>query len=160
MAFPQRLSGHLWSATILAVSATIALVADRVSAAGQTVTAAGAGVDISGYVGLSARDTAQPRLQVPVAVDPFDSRAVIADDLGVASPSPVPTVPSSAPRRGLTAILIADERRVAVIDDVAVTVGEVLQDGSRVSEIQPDRVFVVEKNGRLRMLTLSIGDGR
>jgi hypothetical protein len=55
----------------------------------------------------------------------------------------------------LTAILIADDRRVAVIDDATVSVGDVLSDGSRVSSIQPNRVFVVEKNGRWRTLTLA-----
>jgi hypothetical protein len=55
----------------------------------------------------------------------------------------------------LTAILISDQRRVAVIDEATVGVGDVLRDGARISAIQADRVWVVQKNGQWRMLTLS-----
>ena len=55
----------------------------------------------------------------------------------------------------MTAILIADERRVAVIDEATFKVGDVLRDGARVSAIQADRVWVVEKDGRWQMLTLT-----
>jgi hypothetical protein len=136
----------------------IALVADRVSRPGRAKPGAGIGADISGYVTPSLVDTTRSRFQVPPGVDPFDNRRS-APDLGVASATPAPTVPSSSRRNGLTAILIADERRVAVIDDSTVAVGDVLRDGSRVSSIEADRVFV-EKSGRLRMLTLAIGGGR
>jgi hypothetical protein len=42
-----------------------------------------------------------------------------------------------------------------VIDESTVTVGDVLRDGARVSAIQPDRVWVVDKDGRWQMLTLT-----
>lgn len=55
----------------------------------------------------------------------------------------------------LTAILVSDDRRVAVIDDAAVSVGDVLPDGARVSAIQPSKVFVVDSKGRFHTLTLT-----
>ena len=55
----------------------------------------------------------------------------------------------------LTAILVSDDRRVAVIDDAAVSVGDVLPDGARVSAIQPSKVFVVDNKGRFHTLTLT-----
>jgi hypothetical protein len=88
--------------------------------------------------------------------DPFGRRAVVGPEPSVASGASTPTVSSgSVGSRGLTAILISDERRVAVIDDATVGIGDVLRDGARVSAIQPDRVWLVGKNGRWRMLTLS-----
>jgi len=76
--------------------------------------------------------------------------------ISVASPRGTPTV-SSGRTRQLTAILVADNRPVAVIDDEVVSVGDVLRDGARVSRIQADRVFLVEKNGKWRTLTLATG---
>ena len=107
--------------------------------------------------GRATRDV--PSFAHSVAVDPFDHDAHAGGRSTVALDEATPTVPSaptaqSAGRR-LTAILIADERRVAVIDETAVAVGDVLRDGSRVSAIQPDRVWVVERNGGWQMLTLS-----
>lgn len=89
---------------------------------------------------------------VPQA-EPFGSSA--GDPaISVASPSGTPTV-SSGRTRQLTAILVADNRPVAVIDDEVVSVGDLLRDGARVARIQSERVFVVEKNGTWRTLTLA-----
>lgn len=96
------------------------------------------------------------RFRRNVRTDPFETRQVAIAQPDVAPQSGAPTVPSSSANgRRLTAILVADERRVAVVDDAAVSVGSVLRDGARVAAIQPDRVFVVEKNGRWRTLTLT-----
>lgn len=43
-----------------------------------------------------------------------------------------------------------------MIDEATVKVGDVLRDGARVAAIQTDRVWVVEKDGRWQMLTLTI----
>ena len=77
--------------------------------------------------------------------------------ISVASQSGSPTVPtvSSGRTRQLTAILVADNRPVAVIDDEVVSIGDVLRDGARVARIESERVFVVEKNGKWRTLTLA-----
>lgn len=157
---PYRL--HLWNAALLLAAAAIALAADRLAAAPEPrpVGAPSASPEIAPFVAPLAGDSALPSFRQIVAVDPFESRggreprAAVAS--GVATPT-VPSAPTVRPQGGrlLTAILIADERRVAVIDEATVKVGDVLRDGSRVSAIQADRVWVVEKDGRWQMLTLT-----
>ena len=156
----HQLSGHLWNAAILVASASVALAADRLTAPPKR---AGSGVgldagsvdDIAGFVVPMRSDSDLPRFHMSVWIDPFNRRGAVVEP-SVASDAGAPTVrSSSSASRGLTAILISNERRVAVIDDATVGVGDVLRDGARVSAIQPDRVWVVEKNGQWRMLTLS-----
>jgi len=145
------------------VSASVALAAERLTSVPRRAPSAGvAGSasfgDISSFVSRVGHDSMMPKFQIPVRVDPFNRFRGSSDQSAVASEAGVPTLPSSSAAAGgrrLTAILVADERRVAVIDDMAVGVGDVLRDGARVSAIQPDRVFVVEKNGRWRTLTLT-----
>jgi hypothetical protein len=157
-----QLSGHLWSATILVASATVALAAERLSApprksAGGALDAAAVG-DVGHFMTPVGADSMLSRFRVNVRIDPLEARQGFAEQSDIASAGGIPTVPSSARSsngRGLTAILIADERRVAVIDEATVSVGDVLGNGARVAAIQPDRVFVVEKNGRWRTLTLT-----
>jgi hypothetical protein len=142
----------------------IALAADRLSAAPEPsprpVGTPSASPEIAPFVVPLAGDSALPSFRQIVAVDPFESRGGGAARLTVASGAATPTLPSALtarPQGGrqLTAILIADERRVAVIDEATVKVGDVLRDGARVSAIQTDRVWVVEKDGRWQMLTLN-----
>ena len=91
-----------------------------------------------------------------VVAEPFGTKP--DPSISVASPSGNPTVSSSGARtRQLTAILVADNRPVAVIDDEVVSVGDVLRDGARVARIQSERVFLVEKSGKWRTLTLAPG---
>ena len=158
MAHP--LSGHLWNAAILLASASVALAAERLTASpkrpAQGALDASTLGDIAGFVVRVRTDSELPRFHMSVWNDPFDRRGTVASQSSVASGPSTPTVSaSSGETRGLTAILISEERRVAVIDEATVGVGDVLRDGARVSAIQPDRVWVVEKNGRWRMLTLS-----
>jgi hypothetical protein len=157
-----RSRSHLWNAALLLAAAAIALAADRLSAASAAGPAGAppASPDVAPFVAPLARDSALPIFRQIVAIDPFDGHALrtarptVAS--GAATPT-VPTAPAARPRGGrqLTAILIADERRVAVIDESTVTVVDVLRDGARVSAIQPDRVWVVDKDGRWQMLTLT-----
>jgi len=156
---PQSRS-HLWNAALLLAAAAIALAADRLSAASEPgpVGAPSASPEVAPFVAPLTGDSALPNFRQIVAVDPFDRRA--GRESAVASGASTPTVPSAPttrPHRGrqLTAILIADERRVAVIDEATFKVGDVLRDGARVSAIQADRVWVVEKDGRWQMLTLT-----
>lgn len=143
----------------------MALAAERVAAAPSRAVSAGAAgsalvqvPDIGRFVGRTVGDSIPLGIHPSVSVDPFDARPTVVEQSGVASPAVVPTVSSRpAPGSRLTAILVADDRRVAVIDDATVTVGEVLTDGARVSAIQPDRVWIVDANGRWRMLTLNRG---
>jgi len=87
-------------------------------------------------------------------VDPSGARG-LATNTAVAQPGNAPTVRAANEERRLTGVLIADERRVARIDDRLVRVGDVLRDGSRVTAIQPTGVWIIDKNGTWRLLTLS-----
>jgi hypothetical protein len=163
----HQLSGHLWNAALLVVSASVALAADRIGGgtASSRVVATGsldaaALGDVGDFMMPIGADVVLPRYRMNVRIDPF-GRLTAVEQADVASQGSARTVASSpAQGRGLTAILIADQRRVAVIDDAAVGVGDVLRDGARVAAIQPDRVFVVGKNGRWRTLTLTNGGNR
>ena len=152
---PQQFSRHLWSVVILVASVAVALVADHLAATPVRPRPATSGLvpDIGGQINRVALDSALPRTQIVISADPF---APAADQSDVAPGATASTVPSSTPSRPrLTAILIADERRVAVIDETTVSVGDMLSDGARVSAIQPDRVWIVGRDGRWRMLTLT-----
>jgi hypothetical protein len=154
----SQLSGHLWNAALLLVSATVALAADRTAASESRTTSAvldgGGSADIAEFMVPLRPDAVVPPFRMNVPVDPF-GRQPAAEEFAVAPGTGTPTVSASSAGRRLTAILIADERRVAVIDDAAVGVGDVLRDGARVASIQTDRVFVVDKSGRWRTLTLT-----
>jgi len=110
--------------------------------------------DVASFVAPLRAASELPRFHMTVWNDPFGHSVNVDPQQSVASATRRPTVPPSSAGHGLTAILVSDERRVAVIDDATVGVGDVLRDGARVSAIQPDRVWVVDKNGRWRMLTL------
>ncbi len=120
--------------------------------------AAGVG-NVAPYMAPVMPDSVAGRSVLRVAIDPFDpARRESFDEPGVAPDRASGTVsrtPVAGPR--LTAILIADERRIAVIDEATVKVGDVLRDGARVASIQADRVWVSDKDGRMRMLTLNVG---
>lgn len=143
------------------MAAALALAADRISAgpAGPGgARGADAIGDIGGFVsaGRGGPDAVLPRYDAQLRVDPFDG-ARLPGWISVASPQGTPTVSRNGSARQLTAILIADDKPVAVVDGDVVGVGDVLRDGARISGIQADRVFVVEKNGTWRTLTLSTG---
>jgi len=154
----QQLSGHLWNAALLALALLVALAANRLTASPQIAAArsapGAAWGDISGFVAPLPFDSMVPPFRMPVRVDPFGAGV---GEAAVASLAGDHTVRSSSEPDGgrLTAILVADERRVAVIDDAAVGVGVVLPDGARVTAIQPNRVFVVDTKGRWQTLTLT-----
>lgn len=126
-------------------------------APGATAAAGLAGADISAFVAPLGFDSTLTAFRIPVRIDPFDSRASFSEPAVAYVPGTrtVRTSSANAGGRVLTAILVADDRRVAVIDDVAVKVGDVLPDGARVSSIQPTKVFVVDSQGRFHTLTLT-----
>lgn len=126
------------------------------STVGQAaIPGAGAFGDLPSYITRPASDSAVRTYGLAIRSDPL-SRGTKWVGPAVASALNAPTVRTTAGGR-LTAVLIAGDRRVAVIDDRAVSVGDVLPDGSRISAIQPDGVWLVEKNGRWRQLPLSRG---
>ena len=159
MAHP--LSGHLINASALALAAVVALAADRYSIgpAGSALsarTAEGLG-DAAAFFGAISPSAQASRQDVPLRLDPFRTGAASDEGSSVASSRNSSTVSSSADARRLTAILVANDKPVAVVNDEVVGVGDVLRDGARVSRIQSDRVFLIEKNGKWRTLTLAGG---
>ena len=159
MAHPQTHSGHLLSAALLLTAAAVALTADRISAApaGPAARRIPTVGDIGAFVAGATADSLSPRATVVAVAEPF-AGSDPDPSVSVASPRGNPTVSSGGGRaRQLTAILVADNRPVAVIDDEVVSVGDVLRDGARVARIQSERVFLVEKNGKWRTLTLATG---
>lgn len=120
---------------------------------------------------LDIRSAPRPR---PAWPDPseLDSLRRYLTPVGPA-PSPddyaafIPALPGPAPRRPRTldpvrdvrvsAILIAGDRRTAIIDDRSVRVGDRLGDGAVVLSIGRDHLVLRERNGSTRTLRVSPG---
>jgi hypothetical protein len=83
-----------------------------------------------------------------------------ARSLPLASTQPAPSAPAT-PRRtwALTAILITDVRRVAVINEQLVAVGDALPGGGRVAAVERDHVVVITADGSRRQLNLPDAGG-
>ena len=142
---------------LLAGTAT-ALAAERLAAGarvplppGATMAALG---DISGFVSPVEPRTDAYRAEAALHADPFGQATQAG--FPVARGQGAPTVNARRGRQ-LTAILIADDQPVAVIDGALVNVGDVLPDGGRVASIRADRVAISERNGQMRVLTIPTG---
>lgn len=59
------------------------------------------------------------------------------------------------PRWVVSAILLTDARRMAVVNDSVVVVGSALPGGARIVEIQSDRVVLQESGGARRVISLN-----
>lgn len=59
------------------------------------------------------------------------------------------------PRWVVSAILLTDARRMAVVNDSVVVVGSTLPGGARIVEIQSDRVVLQEAGGGRRVISLN-----
>ncbi|HJQ20323.1 MAG TPA: hypothetical protein VJ867_08255 [Gemmatimonadaceae bacterium] len=114
--------------------------------------------DLPQYIRRPALDSMVRDLPLNLDRDPLAAAQASVPAPAVAQAANTPTV--SPAERKLTAVLISDDGRVAVIDDSAVAVGDVLRDGSRVSAIQANGVWLVDRNGRWRMLALTRAGGR
>ena len=138
----------------------IALAADRLTAGRENAgarTRVTAAPGVASFVAPVGGDSIPGHGAITLASDPFGDPRRASVEAGVAYGAATPTVPSAQSRgTRLTAILVADERRVAVIDEETVTVGAVLRDGARVAAILPDRVWIAAKDGRRHMLTLTL----
>ncbi|HEX7939074.1 MAG TPA: hypothetical protein VF483_08770, partial [Gemmatimonadaceae bacterium] len=123
----------------MVLAAIAALAAESVSRITLAAGSATAGVpsDLDGLLTPSRAAVVPPVATVRVATDPLGNRQPVIAPGTVAPRGGVPTVISSVRRgRRLTAILIADGRSVAVIDDAVVSVGDRLPDGARIEEIR------------------------
>ncbi len=58
------------------------------------------------------------------------------------------------PRWTLSAILIAGERRIAIVNDLMVRPGDRLEDGTRVEVVERNHVVIITPNGERRRLEL------
>lgn len=103
----------------------------------------------SGVPELTSASRVQPDLY-----DPFASPDFVPVEAPVSGP-----VPQVRDRYVVTAILISQDRRVAVVDDALVRVGSVLPGGVRVTAIESDHVEIVGPTGTRRMLTIKDSNG-
>ena len=147
---------------MLLSAGAVALAANRLAAdpRGPVASATPAPADdISAYLAPVMARLESSRPVVQLHSDPFDGgQTYVPDAIPVASGSDAPTVSASArPGRQLTAILIADDRPVAVIDGAVYNLGDVLPDGARVATIRADRVSLLEANGQWRVLIIHSG---
>lgn len=140
----------------------VALAGERLAASARTPLGAGAGLaalgDVAGFVTPGPVAPEEPLATGELRLDPFGDLPASAR-IPVAPGGRAPTVNARVGRQ-LTAILIADDRPVAVINGVLVSVGDVLPDGGRVAAIRADRVAISERNGQMRVLTISGGRAR
>lgn len=143
---------------LLAAAASVALAAERLTAAPRALSVSAVGseafADVGAFLSPVAADIGVQRAEVRLARDPF-AQGPRAEELVVAPAGGVPTVNASRPARQLTAILIADDTPVAVIDGEVVNLGDTLPDGARVASIREDRVSLVDRRGRWTVLTLT-----
>lgn len=94
--------------------------------------------------------------------DPFRAtalapRAVAQVKRSFRADTPSATVRERVP--ALSAILITDSRRVAVIDERLVGIGDLLADGTRVTAVERNFVIVTASDGSRRHLTLPDAGG-
>jgi hypothetical protein len=147
---------------VLALAALLALAAEVLSG-GLASPARTRSTDALGDIGeflrenSSAAENARP--DVTLRLDPFGAPQPETRPNSVAPRRNASTVVSegAGSTRRLTAILVANDRPVAVIDNEVVGLGDSLRGGARVSRIQSDRVFLIEKDGKWRTLTLAPG---
>lgn len=101
------------------------------------------------YLTASQRvEPTSPSLAAGAWSDPFDPPRFAS--------APPATRPAQAAR--VTAILISQERRVAIIDGRILSVGDALPGAARIEAIEPDQV-IINRGGRrevLRLLPLAV----
>lgn len=104
---------------------------------------------------INASATAAP---VAVARDPFHPIAIDsppARSTAAATDSHVVTTPRQS--LNVSAILISDSRRAAVIDDVIVNLGGELPGGGRLAAVERDHVVVIDAKGIRRTININSG---
>jgi hypothetical protein len=92
--------------------------------------------------------------------DPFISMEIVPTDGTGAAASDTPAVrPMPRERYVVSAILIASDNRLAVVNESVVTVGTMLPGGFRVTAIENDHIEIVAPSGVRRMLTVRESTG-
>ncbi|MFO7892106.1 MAG: hypothetical protein R6U63_00110 [Longimicrobiales bacterium] len=72
----------------------------------------------------------------------------------VAAPAEGPRAAEPAPRWTVTAIMVAGEQRVAIVNDRMVRPGDRLDDGARIAAVERDHVVLITPGGERRRLEL------
>lgn len=94
------------------------------------------------------------RVGVPPTVvidgNPFRGPAVRR----TAAPEAGPRAAPPAPRWTVTAIMVAGEQRVAIVNDRMVRPGDRLDDGARIAAVERDHVVLITPGGERRRLEL------
>ena len=96
----------------------------------------------------AARPQAEPA-ELFAREDYFAQRRERTDNGAAATAGP------ATPRWVVSAILLTDARRMAVVNDSVVVVGSTLPGGARILEIQSDRVVLQEAGGGRRVISLN-----
>jgi len=154
---------HFWTGITLVVLAIIAVTAWRSLRMSPRVVAPTASpvADLEPLLPYAAppADTARVAALTPTAPaaarDPFVVEAPPAVALQSGRPADQPHVETNAPT--VSAVLITQFRRAAVINDVLVDLGGRLADGARLTAVERDHVVLTDANGVRRTLTLSDG---
>lgn len=103
-------------------------------------------------------DPARPGMPATVTVrgDPFRAGAApgpaVADEWPDWRPEPAASPP---PRWTLSAIMVAGDRRIAIINDQVARPGDRLEDGARVAAVADDHVIIITPAGERRRLELA-----
>ncbi len=87
--------------------------------------------------------------------DPFGSET----DVTSSTPPQAGPVIALPTQYVLSAILISTDNRLAVVNELLVSVGTVLPGGTRVTAIEPDHIVIVAPSGVRRMLTVKDANG-
>lgn len=83
--------------------------------------------------------------------------AIEGDPFGTPLPERTPTAAQqtqAAPRWKVTAIMIAGERRMAIVNDKLVRPGDRMEDGARIEAVEQDHVVLITPSGERRRLDL------
>ena len=90
-----------------------------------------------------------PAPSVALARDPFVSRSMarVVASVPVESKEPQENTKPAAPVYRVTTTLMAGARRAALINDQLIYVGESLPDGSKLTEVERDRVVLTDHSG-------------
>lgn len=91
------------------------------------------------------------------AYDPFDRLASVPDEPEPAGPVQAVVAASAGPAISVSAILIAGDDRVAVINNTLVRIGSTLPGGSRVIAIERDHVEIVRPSGTKTVFRMNQG---
>ena len=154
---------HFWTGVMLVVLAIIGVTAWRSLRMSPRAAAPAASpvADLEPLLPYAAppADTARVAALTPptplISRDPFVAEAPVVVAVQSGRPTEPPRAETNAPT--LTAVLITQSRRAAVINDVLVDLGSRLGDGTRLTAVERDHVVLTDANGVRRTLTLSDG---